>query len=212
MKAKRAEFKRKKRLCEKNDETLKADRLASKLSCNDFNNFWKDIKKTNNAKLQTPSNVGGACGAENVRNMWLDHYQALLNSIPGSPVHISKIDTYCNNITFHDQMTINVKEICEKIKTLPMGKAPGFDNVSNEHFKYANEKLYVFLSLLYSSLLIHGFLPNSMMVTVIAPIIKNKAGDLSDNNNYRPIALATVASKLFESLILSSFNFINHMC
>ena len=62
-----------------------------------------------------------------------------------------------NNITFHDQMTINVKEICEKIKTLPMGKAPGFDNVSNEHFKYANEKLYVFLSLLYSSLLIHGF-------------------------------------------------------
>ena len=36
------------------------------------------------------------------------------------------------------------------------------------------------------------------MVTVIAPIIKNKAGDLSDNN-YRPIALATAASKLFES-------------
>ena len=116
MKAKRAEFKRKKRLCEKNAETLKADRLASKLSCNDFNNFWKDIKKTNNAKLQTPSNVGGACGAENVRNMWLDHYQALLNSIPGSPVHISKIDTYCNNITFHDQMTINVKKIVKKLK------------------------------------------------------------------------------------------------
>ena len=116
MKAKRAEFKRKKILCEKNAETLKADRLASKLSCNDLHNFWKDIKKTNNAKLQTPSNVGGACGAENVRNMWLDHYQALLNSIPGSPVHISKIDTYCNNITFHDQMTINVKEICEKLK------------------------------------------------------------------------------------------------
>ena len=84
-----------------------------------------------------------------------------------------------------------------------MGKAPGFDNVSNEHFKHANEKLYVFMSLLFSSLLIDGFLPDSMMVTVIAPILKNKAGNLSDNNNYRPIALATVASKLFESLILS---------
>ena len=42
-----------------------------------------------------------------------------------------------------------------------------------------------------------------MMVTIIAPIIKNKSGDLSDNNNYRPIALAIVASKLLESLILS---------
>ena len=97
--------------------------------------------------MQTPSNVGGACGAENVRNMWLHHYQSLLNSIPGSPVHISKIEAYCNNITFHDQMTINVKEICEQIQIMPMGKAPGFDNVSNEHFKYANEKLYMFLCL-----------------------------------------------------------------
>ena len=42
-----------------------------------------------------------------------------------------------------------------------------------------------------------------MMTIIIAPIIKNKSGGLSDNNNYRPIALATVASKLFESLILS---------
>ena len=67
--------------------------------------------------------------------MWLHHYQSLLNSIPGSPVHISKIEAYCNNITFHDQMTINVNEICEQIQTIPMGKAPGFDNVSNEHFK-----------------------------------------------------------------------------
>ena len=120
MKTKRAEFKRKKRLYEKNAETLKADRLASKLSCKDLNNFWKDKKKTSNAKLQTPSNVGGARGAENVRKMWLHHYQSLLNSIPGSPMHISKIEAYCNNITFHDQMTINVKEICEQIQTMPM--------------------------------------------------------------------------------------------
>ena len=56
------------------------------------------------------------------------------------------------------------------------------------------------------------FLPNSMMVTVIAPIIKNKAGDLSDNNNYRPIALATVASKLFESLILSRVSILLTTC
>ena len=34
------------------------------------------------------------------------------------------------------------------------------------------------------------------MVTVIAAIVKNKSGDLSDNNNYRPTALATVTSKL----------------
>ena len=76
---------------------------------------------------------------------------------------------------------------------MPIGKALGYDSVSNERFKYANEKLHVN----------SPFLVDAMMITIIAPITKNKAGDPSDNNNYRPIALATTASKLLESLISS---------
>ena len=203
MKIKRAQFKRNKRHCEKNAESLKAERLASNLSSHDFKNFWKGIKQANNARLPNPSNVGGACGAENVRNMWLQHYQSLLNSVPESTVHIHKIDMYCSNIQLSDNMVVKVKELQKLIIAMPVGKACGYDHISNEHFKHANEKLHILMSLLYSSLLIHGFLPDTMMTTIIAPIIKNKSGDLSDNNNYRPIALATVASKLFESLILS---------
>ena len=36
------------------------------------------------------------------------------------------------------------------------------------------------------------------MKTAIVPFIKNKTGDTSDKNNYRPIALGNAASKLFE--------------
>ena len=36
------------------------------------------------------------------------------------------------------------------------------------------------------------------MKTAIVPIIKNKIGDISNKNNYRPIALVTAASKIFE--------------
>ena len=71
MKIKRAQFKRNKRHCEKNAESLKDERLASNLSSHDFKNFWKGIKQANNARLPIPSNVGGACDAENVRIMWL---------------------------------------------------------------------------------------------------------------------------------------------
>ena len=161
----------------------------------------------NNARLSNPSNVGGASGVENVKNLWLHHYQSLHNFIPGSPANIKKINEYCSNVQFNVQMIVNVKEIQDIMHAMPIGKAPGYDSVSNEHFKYANEKL------LYSSMLIHGFLPDAMMITIIAPIIKNKAGDLFDNNNYRPTALATIASKLFESLILiQGFYFFIYMC
>ena len=32
-------------------------------------------------------------------------------------------------------------------------------------------------------------MPQSMINSVIVPLVKNKSGDLTDKNNYRPIAL-----------------------
>ena len=128
-------------------------------------NFWKDIKQASNARLPNPSSVGGACGAENVRNMWLHRYQSLLNSIPDSPVQMHKIEMYCSNIQINDNMVVNIEEPQEIISTMPVGKASGYDHVCNEHFKFANEKLHVLMSLLYNSLLMHGFLPDTTLVT-----------------------------------------------
>ena len=40
-----------------------------------------------------------------------------------------------------------------------------------------------------------------MIETTVVPIIKNICGNLADSNNYRPIAIATIVSKLFKSVI-----------
>ena len=50
--------------------------------------------------------------------------------------------------------------------------------------------------------LAHGYLPPAMIETTIVPIVKNKSGNLSDSSNYRPIALATIISTMFESVLL----------
>ena len=69
------------------------------------------MKHMNNARLPNPSNVGGASGMENVKNIWLHHYQSLFNDIPSSPANVKKINEYCSNAQFNDQMLVNVKEI-----------------------------------------------------------------------------------------------------
>ena len=50
---------------------------------------------------------------------------------------------------------------------------------------------------------LHGFIPDSIMKTVIIPIIKDKRGALNSSKNYRPVAITTVFSKVLESIVLN---------
>ena len=58
------------------------------------------------------------------------------------------------------------------------------------------------LALCFSVCLSHGYLPPDMIKTTIVPIVKNMCGNISDSNNYQPIALTTIISKLFEPILL----------
>ena len=51
------------------------------------------------------------------------------------------------------------------------------------------------------SYFIHGVLPPSMISVVLVPIVKNKRISICSKNNYRPIALASIMSKLLENII-----------
>ena len=77
------------------------------------------------------------------------------------------------------------------ISELDSGKSSGPDNISPESLKFASNRLSVLLSLCFSVCLSHGYLPPAMIKTTIVPIVKNKCGNISESNNYRPIALAT---------------------
>ena len=94
------------------------------------------------------------------------------------------------------------KWLHEAIASLKSGKSPGPDNLVFEHFKHADHTVIVLLSILFNSCLVHGFLPAGLMDTVIVPIVKNPKGDVTCKDNYRPIALTSVLSKILEKLIL----------
>jgi hypothetical protein len=88
------------------------------------------------------------------------------------------------------------------LKSMKCGKACGVDDLAAEHFIHAHSILHVFLSLMFTCFITHGYMPDDIMKSAMVPIIKNKTGDTSDKNNYRPIALVTAASKIFELCIL----------
>ena len=85
------------------------------------------------------------------------------------------------------------------IKKLDVTKACGSDGVYSVHIKYASNIFVPMLSMCFTSCTGHGFLPDSMLSVVLVPVIKDK---ISSKDNYHPIALANVFSKLIEIIIL----------
>ena len=55
---------------------------------------------------------------------------------------------------------------------------------------YTQVRLHILLSLSFTSMLTHGYLPKYTIDSVM-PLVKNKHGILSDKENYRLIALAS---------------------
>ena len=89
-----------------------------------------------------------------------------------------------------------------KSYSVKLGKAAGIDGLSAEHFVCAHTKIRVHLALLFTAMLTHGHMSSDLMKTAIVPILRNRQGDTSDKNNYRPIAIVTAMSKILELCIM----------
>ena len=98
------------------------------------------------------------------------------------------------------------------IKAQKAGKSPGHDNLSSEHFKYASYKFIAILSICITCMFIHNYIPDDCIKTVMLPLVKDSARNIADANNYRPISLTTVVSKLIELTILNRYESILISC
>ena len=60
------------------------------------------------------------------------------------------------------------------ITKLKCGKSCGNDGLAAEHYKHADYKrLSILLSIFYTSVIVHGYLPTDIMKTIIVPLAKN---------------------------------------
>ncbi len=197
----RAQFKYALRQCRLDELTHANTKLASHMQCHDVNNFWKEVRKHGKSKSALSTCVDGVTGESDIADMWKTHYSNLLNSSSNTQRKGTVCDSF-STLCFNQGMYVSVDEVIRLVKQIPLGKASGKDGLNAESLKYANILLSVLLSFCFSCMFKHSYIPSSMLDSVIVPLVKNKCGDLSDKNNYRPIALSSIVSKVFEKVIL----------
>ena len=180
----------------RNEEKTRHDKLANSLMSNK-GNFWHEIKNIDCNQTTIPKDIDSHSGIDNVVEFWNNHYKTVFNCLKGNNREFGF------HVQYDDNMRIKNDEVENCIKSINSNKAPGFDGLYSEHLKYSDRSLACLLSDCFSSFLIHSILPESLMLVVINPCIKDKSGRNNDSNNYRPISIASCISKVFEEIILN---------
>jgi len=62
------------------------------------------------------------------------------------------------------------------------------------------------LAIVFNCMIIHSYLPDDLMISYIIPVLKDKKGDISSKDNYRPIAITSIMSKIIEIVFLSRYS------
>lgn len=114
--------------------------------------------------------------------------KTLIDSININELHVEELDA-----------DITDTEIINAIKSLNRGKSTGCDEISGEMFIADPDFFAPILLILFNKLFEYGIYPDSWIDGIVVPVPKK--GDLMDPNNYRPITLISIFSKLFTSIL-----------
>lgn len=203
MNSKRKQFKRTLKSVQRNKQRILNEKLAYSCEGKNFMKFWKNVKTMNSNHDNTTEKIGNANGEAEICSLWKDHYMTHFNKSDKTTVRCCDTNTCKNkNSTL---FRVTPEKVHESILKLKLGKAPGPDCISAESIKFSHGIISVILCNLFNSCLAHSYIPDGIMQVVLAPILKKKTLDPTVIKHYRPIALATAISKVFELLILQKY-------
>jgi exonuclease III len=202
MKRTRALFKLALRQCRVDKDKCVSDSLAEKLLRSNNKSFWKEVHAISNSNVKVQATtIDGTTGDDEITESWRQHYSTLLNSLKDTTKKESVVKNL-EDVIVDDCDRFSAGEVENAIHKLKKNKSSGLDNITSEHLIYASRKISVYLSLIFNCTLFHGHLPVKLLETVLIPLVKDRKGVLTDRNNYRPIAITCVVSKVLETLIL----------
>ena len=102
-----------------------------------------------------------------------------------------------------DHLVLSEARVRRLIKRMRRGCSPGVDGVTPEHLFYSlDSSLPLHLSMLLTTCLRYGRIPQAFCLGRLVPVLKKPQLDPSNPNSYRPITVSIVLSKLLEMYLL----------
>lgn len=191
--------------CENKD----ADIINNKFNQKDSRNFWKCWGAKYRKKVNNTACIDGCTDNSTIANKFKAYFQ---NTYVDSTCDVNACMEFDKLMSDHSHLQhndiveeIRIEDIEKCIELLKPLKSAGHDDVAPEHLIHSHPSLCMHLKLLFGMMLNHNYVPDSFGIGVIIPVVKDKRGNLNSVENYRPITLSPIISKVFESFVLNRF-------
>ena len=114
----------------------------------------------------------------------------------------SNLDHTLTNVpieTSTENIIITLNDVLNAISKLKANKSPGPDGILPRVLKEVKDQISPIFVYLFNSLLSQTFVPEDWKIANVVPIFKKGKRDVK--NNYRPVSLTSILSKLMESVL-----------
>lgn len=169
--------------------------------------LWNCIKSITNLNKNKQKNIEllnlkstASKSADYINHHFNNVGKLLAQEISINPQHLN---TYLNNLTSQvnsigiiEPDFLEVESIINNLKT---DSAPGYDNIPTKFIKLAKNDLIPIITQICILCFQLGIFPDLLKCSIIHPV--HKGGTKDDINNYRPISVLPVMSKILEKLI-----------
>ena len=181
----------------------------SRQTCKLLNNLSGRNQVSKNVPFLKPStslNVKNDEIANSFNDFFADISKKIASKIPDAPL----ISVTCNNKSMFLYKTSD-EEILSIMNELDSKSSSGLDNLSNIFIKISSDIIAPFLCELINMLFREGVFPKILAEAKVIPL--HKEGDKTDENNYRPISLLSIWSKIFERVMYNRvYHFLKRIC
>ena len=203
MKSSRTRFKNALNYCQKNELLIRKQNLYNKFVRNNKCSYWKEIRALGGTRCGKMSScIDGLSDANDVVSLFDEKYKRILDS-PTSQTLPVGFDDFLAGLHRNEQLNsckIFQHDIDDAINSLR--DALGWDDIHSNHLKYSGPCFRLFLSRVFSSFITHCYVPQQLVRGEIRPILKDRTGNKSSSDNYRPIMNSSNLFKSFEYCLL----------
>ena len=118
----------------------------------------------------------GVGNSSDIANLFADKYEELYSSVPYDHADMAslKVEIMSAVEEYNEECVVSFNDVVEAVNRLKLGKNDGFTGLSTDHVINGCDELFVHVSLLFSSMLVHGSVFDDLLVSSIVPIHKGK--------------------------------------